>query len=167
MLKLLGMILLFLGSAGTGLLLSRGLAGRTERILLIQKLLLQLQNDLSYQKTPTVQLLRDLSRDENYEKLSFLGEFRDLTMQTAPISSIWDNAVQKQPGLQKEELQLLRETGKLLGSADSESQINALCLQQKKLERILEEAVQKQRTQGKLFRSMGVLTGFLLMILAF
>lgn len=167
MLKLLGMVLLFLGSAGTGLLLSRGLSKRTELILLIQKLLLQLSNDLSYQKTPTVQLLRDLSRDECYEKLPFLKEFQDLTVQKAPVSRLWDDALEKQPNLQKEERELLRETGRILGSSDSESQINALCLQQKKLELILEEALQKQQTQGKLFRSMGVLTGFLLVILTF
>ena len=167
MLKLLGMVFLFLGSAGTGLLLSRGLARRTELILLIQKLLLTLSNDLSYQKTPTVRLLRDLSRDESYEKLSFLGEFRDLPVQTAPISRLWNDALEKQPGLQNEELELLRDTGKILGSADSESQVNALCLQQKKLALILEEAMAKQQTQGKLFRSMGVLCGFLLVILTF
>lgn len=167
MLKLLGMVLLFLGSAGTGLLLSKGLSRRTELILLIQKLLLALANDLSYQKTPTVQLLRDLSQDESYEKLGFLGEFRGLTVQTAPISRLWDDALQKQVGLQKEELELLRETGRILGASDSESQVNALCLQQKKLDLILAEAMQKQQTQGKLFRSMGVLAGFLLMILTF
>jgi len=161
MLKLLGMVFLFLGSAGTGLLLSKGLSKRTELILLIQKLLLTLSNDLNYQKTPTVQLLRDLSQDESYEKLGFLGEFRGLTVQTAPISRLWDDALQKQ------ELELLRETGRILGSSDSESQVNALCLQQKKLDLILAEAMQKQQTQGKLFRSMGVLAGFLLMILTF
>lgn len=167
MLKLLGMALLFLGSAGTGALLARGLVKRTELILLIQRLLLALSNDLRYQKTPTIQLLKELSRDESYEKLRFLGEFRGLTVQTAPISRLWDDALQKQTGLQKDELELLRETGKILGSADSESQINALSLQQKKLERILEESLQKQQTQGKLFRSMGVLCGFLLIILTF
>ncbi len=167
MLKLVGMILLFLGSAGTGALLARGLAKRTELILLIQRLLLTLSNDLRYRKTPTLQLLKGMGQDKSFEKLSFLAEFRQTTSQTAPFSQLWDEALQKQLGLQKDELELLRETGKILGSADSESQINALSLQQKKLERILEESLQKQQTQGKLFRSMGVLCGFLLIILTF
>ena len=106
-------------------------------------------------------------QDESYEKLSFLGEFRDLQVQTAPVSRLWNDALEKQPGLQKEELELLRDTGKILGSTDSESQVNALSLQQKKLALILEEAMAKQQTQGKLFRSMGVLCGFLLIILTF
>ena len=167
MLKLFGMVLLFLSSAGTGLLLSWRLSQRTECILLIQRLLLQLQNDLRYRKTPTAHLLRDLSRDKSYEKLSFLRAFQELTVQTAPISILWNDALQKQQGLQKEELELLRETGNILGSSDSKSQVNAIYLQQKKLELILEKSLQRQQTQGKLFRSMGVLTGFLLVILTF
>ena len=151
MLKLLGMALLFLGSAGTGALLARGLVKRTELILLIQRLLLALSNDLRYQKTPTIQLLKELSRDESYEKLSFLGEFRQITTQTAPFSQLWEEALQKQSGLQKDELELLRETGKILGSADSESQINALSLQQKKTGAHLGGITSKTADPGEAF----------------
>lgn len=167
MLKLLGMALLFLGSAGTGLLLSKGLARRTELLQLIERLLLALSNDLHYQKTPTLRLLREIGRDESYAKLQFLSTFAEPAAELAPISQLWDSALKKQMGLQNEELELLQETGRILGASDSESQINALSLQQKKLERILEESLQKQQTQGKLFRSMGVLCGFLLIILTF
>ena len=73
MLKLLGMVLLFLGSAGTGLLLSKGLARRTELLQLIERLLLTLSNDLRYQKTPTLRLLREIGQDESYAKLQFLS----------------------------------------------------------------------------------------------
>ncbi len=167
MLKLLGMVLLFLGSAGTGLLLSKGLARRTELLQLIERLLLTLSNDLRYQKTPTLRLLREIGQDESYAKLQFLSAFEEPTAKIAPISQLWDSALKKQMGLQNEELELLRETGRILGASDSESQVNALTLQQKKLELIITEAAQKQQTQGKLFRSMGVLCGLLLVILTF
>ncbi len=161
MLKLLGIILIFLSSAGTGFFLNIMLCEKSERLILTEKFINEILNDLKHKKTPTDTLLKNLKKDKKYKKLLFLNE---LNFNCEPEKAI-EKAVNKQKNLSKEEKEIFMEIGKILGSYDSDSQINLLNLQQKNLQITINEALRDKKEKGKLFSSFGVLFGIFLTIL--
>lgn len=85
-----------------------------------------------------------------------------------PFPDAWKQGLQEtkqQMNLEQEDWSILSMIGGLLGSMDAKGQLNELTMVQSMLTQNLEAAKQSQTEKGKLYRSLGVLSGIGLAIL--
>ena len=81
---------------------------------------------------------------------------------TPDIRAAWESALAQLSQCsfcQDEEAEVLRQLGQELGTCAAEGQLSLLEMHSEKLSSLLHEAAQEHRTKGKLFRSVGTLTG--------
>ncbi|MBD5138076.1 MAG: hypothetical protein HDT24_02015 [Ruminococcus sp.] len=84
-----------------------------------------------------------------------------------PFQRSWCNAVEKYPprGLKAEDIRLLSDIGRKLGTSDAESQLRTLGLQQAELTSAISSAEAEHTKKAKLYRSMGALAGAFISIM--
>lgn len=162
MLKILGIVLIFTASSYTGVFLSSLLSEKRERLILIKKLITEILSDLTFKKSETALLFQKLKNDKSYEKLHI---FKSLNLSEKPIFIAFEDAVKSEMSLSAEEKSLLLSIAKIIGSTDSESQINLLNFELKNLENLIEKSAVDKEEKGKLFASSGVLLGMFFAIL--
>ena len=152
MLKIIGMILIFLSASGTGFTLSFSIYEKRQRLILIKKLVNEFIADLSFKKTPVLSLIERLKNDSDFEKLQFLKSF-----------SKDDFSGEKD--LSKEERVLIKEFFKIIGNSATDTQINLLKDLKSRTEDMINKASEESRERGKLFSMGGILTGIFIVIL--
>lgn len=83
-----------------------------------------------------------------------------------PFVTLWEASLEGTPlTLELEDRRVLAELGPVLGRFDSESQTMALRTAVDRLERQAQEAVEQQRRLSKVYGSLGISAGLLLMII--
>lgn len=156
MLKIIGMLLIFLSASGTGFTLSFSIYEKRQRLILIKKLINEFIADLSFKKTPVLSLIERLKNDSDFEKLQFLKSFSKDN-----FSGENDNY----KNLSKEERVLIKEFFKIIGNSATDTQINLLKDLKSRTEDMINKASEESRERGKLFSMGGILTGIFIVIL--
>lgn len=138
------------------------------RVFLLGKIKLMIQ-DISimmrYQALTVKEILFCLCENSAYEKLTFLSEINKI--KNVPFQLAWENSVAdwQEKAIYPEDRALITEIGTSLGECDIEGQLSILCQKNEKLEIILKNAVLECSRKGKLYRSLGVLTGVFISIM--
>ncbi len=124
-------------------------------------LLEQMQTCLRYGQMPTDMMLAHLSQGEQFSTFAFLGESLKKMKRGVLFPTAWKESLRgmKQSGFQPCDLERLEQIGDILGGSDFESQIEALSLQLSLLRGHLQQATARREQLGKLYRTLGVLTG--------
>ena len=82
-----------------------------------------------------------------------------------PFSQIWREAAESVPfHLDEHELSQLEDLGNILGRYDAASQCAALCETRERLSRLLEKAREQKEKMGRVYGTMGLASGALLVI---
>lgn len=161
--KLTGCLLLLTMCIGTGMYAANHLQAHTRRLQLLVQLINDMMQELRY-TLPTVDvLIAHLRAQPCYGTLEFLAAYDD----TSPVQSVPQRLATSVDATHytQEEKDILRQVAATLGSTDLEGQLSALTLCKTRMESLLTECTEKQRAQGNLYRSMGVLCGLFLVIL--
>lgn len=161
--KLTGCLLLLTMCIGTGMYAANRLQARTRRLQLLVQLINDIMQDLRY-TLPTVDvLIAHLQARPCYHTLEFLSAYDH----TSPEQSLPHRLATSIEATQytQEEKDILQQVAATLGSTDLDGQLSALMLCKTRMESLLAESTEKQRAQGNLYRSMGVLCGLFLVIL--
>ena len=150
--RLIGMVMLFLCCTGGGFWLSGRLAGRVRCLESAEQLLTETIGMVRNQNLPTWEILSRL-KDEGY--------FTDVSNADAAFGGFAAD-----PLFRPAERVVLVRSGQLLGASDRESQAARLELELSALRRMRSDAEEERAVKGKLFRSMGLLLGWLAVVLA-
>ena len=116
---------------------------------------------LRYGQVPTTELIGQLADSENFRLFPFLSSCKDKLGQGYLFPEAWRRSLSewKDSALTARDMEILESVAEVLGGSDSESQSNTLELTVSLLEQNLQEALEAKNTNGKLYRSLGVLIG--------
>jgi stage III sporulation protein AB len=128
-------------------------------------LLGQVSDRLRYLQPSVYSLLEFLCGNQQYEKLGYPLRCRALIREGRSFPESWRQAVRESAkSLGDEESEILAALADVLGCADLESQLAAIAYTRELLQEKLEQARTKEKTYGKLYRTLGVLAGLAIVI---
>ena len=160
--KFLGITLVFLVSAMIGLYLSDRLKKRTKELETCLIFIDKLKTSLRYRVMSTNDLIRSSAETETLSCLSCIATASDLLKSGMSFPLAWKKAVEsfsKDSTMIKEDLEILASLAEIVGTRDLEGQINALEMIESQFRHQLDQARLAHEKKGKLFRSLGALTG--------
>ena len=148
MLKVFGMVLVFISVSGLGFKLSFALAERIKRLESIKRLINEFMADLRFKKTPVSDFFDKLKKDGSHKYIS-----------------LFSGTAASEKNLSNDEKFILNEFRNIIGSTNSETQINLLRELGIKTDEFIKKAKLEQEEKSKLFSTGGVLVGILIVIL--
>ncbi len=158
-----GFALLLLGGS-----FSARLREQLKMLITVKQLFLRIDRELAVRRLPTGQLLRVLAESPDFSELSFLREISVRFDGKEPLEEVWAAALDRDRRVSAlpEMAALLRECGGTLGGSDWETQTAALSLLSERLDGLIASARERAEKEGRMYRSLGLLSGLLLAILA-
>jgi stage III sporulation protein AB len=169
MVKICGLIAIILTCTAAGLLKSHLLSKRSLELQTILSALSFISTEIRYYALPTATIMEKLDGNTEYKKLRFFGLCKQNLQNTPDFQVAWRSAlVQAKPylAMSKEDIEALKAFGDLFGSTDTDGQL-ANCARYCELFRQrLADALEDQKKRGRLYSSLGVLSGvFLALVL--
>ena len=164
--KFCGMALLVYCTTSLGLSAAAGLGRRVRELELSLAVVAGLAGELQYSLAPPSQAVERLAARPSLGRMGYLGDCASLCRQGTPFPRAWKTALGRARGaLLPEDLGPLAELGETLGQCDLAGQLASLDRADRLLRCQLEEARAQRLGRGKLYRTMGVLSGVFLAIL--
>ncbi|WP_249281936.1 stage III sporulation protein AB [Ligaoa zhengdingensis] len=149
-----------------GLFQAARLRVRTTRLEETIGLVGMIASDLRYTCAPMENIVRRLTSVS--DALPFLTACAEYTQKGEPFPNAWRQALKEAPsGLDEEDVKILRKLGLTLGAVDLDGALSELDYAKFALGKRYEEARERQRKLGGLYRTLGVLAGFAIVIVLF
>lgn len=117
---------------------------------------------LRYQKQSTRELLETAANSKEIRHLYFLNPCLQELRQGERFANAWETGLiqaQKQMDWNEEDVRIARMVGQILGASDTETQNQELDLVMELSRRQLEQAKSEEAQLGKMYRTLGVLSG--------
>lgn len=169
MLKLLGAIIIMAATTWTGFEAARNLSQRPRQLRQLKSSLQSLEAEIMYGHTPLHEAARRLAAQFSKPLSIFFEKFSALLTDTeTTVKEAWEvslTEVWKLTALKQGEFEIMKQFGETLGRHDRKSQQKQIMLTLVHLEREETEARERQRKYEKMMKSLGFLTGLLLIIL--
>jgi stage III sporulation protein AB len=172
MLKLIGAALIILAGTLSGMHLGNYLAYRPLQIRQLRTGLTLLETEIIYSSRPLSEALTSIARRLAGEGARLFARAAELLEAEPewPASECWRRAVQQiwpSTALKDPEKDILLQLGSILGQSDREDQRKHINLALANLEHEEASARDNQKRYEKMCRSLGVLSGILLVILLY
>jgi stage III sporulation protein AB len=160
--RLGGIIAVFIACSAAGLIKSCSLSKRVRDLESFLSALSLISTEIRYFASPTDQIMAKLGAADEYARLMVFGACRANLEQTRDFARAWDDAIAKaQPflSLDKGDIEALKDFGGTFGTTDAEGQ-TANCERYCELLRYrLEIAREDRAKRGRMYSSLGVLSG--------
>ena len=171
MIKLIGAVFIIAATTWTGFEASRHYSERPKQLRLLKSALQSLEAEIMYGHTPLHEASRRLA-DQLSKPLSRLFEnFADkLTNSETTVKDAWEASLKdvwKLTALKQGEFEVMKQFGETLGRHHRITHLKHIMLTLTHLEREEADAVQAQVSYEKMVKSLGFLSGLLLIILLF
>ncbi|MEG9297331.1 stage III sporulation protein SpoIIIAB [Mangrovibacillus sp. Mu-81] len=169
MIKIIGAIFILLSTSWAGFEVSKYLTERPRQLRMLKVALQSLEAEITYSHTPLHEATRKISKQLQKPVSWFFENFsKKLTEQEISVKKAWEDSldeVWKLTAFKSGEFEILKQFGENLGKHDLITQQKHIHLALKHLEREETEAVERQRKYEKMTKSLGFLSGLLLIIL--
>ncbi|MBH9967403.1 stage III sporulation protein SpoIIIAB [Rossellomorea oryzaecorticis] len=169
MIKIIGAIFILLSTSWAGFEVSKYLTERPRQLRLLKVALQSLEAEITYSHTPLHEAARKISKQlQKPVSWFFEGFSKKLTAQEISVKKAWEDSldeVWKLTAFKTGEYEIMKQFGENLGKHDLVTQQKHIHLALKHLEREETEAVERQRKYEKMTKSLGFLSGLLLIIL--
>ncbi|ACJ33309.1 stage III sporulation protein SpoIIIAB [Anoxybacillus flavithermus] len=167
--KWIGAVCIILATTWSGFEASRLLRERTKQLRQLKMALQSLEAEIMYGHTPLIdaslRLSQQLSRPLSWLFESFAQKLQKGTMNARQAWEESLHEIWKMTALKEGELEIMKQFGETLGQYDHEIQQNYIRLTMVHLEREEGDAIEKQQRYEKMMKSLGVLTGILIVLL--
>ncbi|WP_335870652.1 stage III sporulation protein SpoIIIAB [Bacillus sp. 2205SS5-2] len=169
MIKLIGAVFILLATSWAGFEAAKYLSERPRQLRILKVALQSLEAEIMFGHTPLHEAARKLSK-QLQKPISWLFEsFAErLTSRETTVRDAWEESldeVWKFTAFKRGEYEVMKQFGENLGRYDLQTQQKHILLALTHLEREEEEARDKQQRYEKMAKSLGVLSGLLLIIL--
>lgn len=170
MIKLLICPIFILIGGYIGFLISKTYQNRIKQLELCDLLFQRIKVYLEYEKTPTKLLIKSLSKNETFKELNFLKICSDKLKNNINFSQAWNESLDQAKkdisiSLTNEDYDILKQFGDILGAYEAKAQNNGIAMLQEMIKIQQNDAIEQNKTMGKLYRSLGVLGGISVVIL--
>ncbi len=159
MLKYAGLALIIAVTSFAGCYFSSALKTRLINLKKINFLIDEIIILLRFKASTVYEITEYLVKNERFSDFDFLYCITD--DENTSFQQNWHNAIKARPpmNLKENDLEILADIGKNLGTSDMEGQISMLSLQRAELEMQISSAEADCQRKSKLYRSLGVLAG--------
>lgn len=169
MIKIIGAILIVFATTWTGFEMAKQLTERSRQLRDLKTALLSLEAEIMYGHTPLHEAARKLADQLPDPIQSFFATFAKKLIETETIvRDAWEESLKEiwgRTALKKNEFEIMKQFGETLGRHDRVSQQKQILLTLTHLEREEGDARDKQQKYEKMMKSIGFLSGLLLIIL--
>lgn len=165
-LKLTGLALIALCTTGIGMEMAFSLSQRVRALELAQAVLESISGELSYHLAPPEQIIKSLAARKTLCKAEYLTACQAFCGKNIPFPLAWNQAVRKSGGaLSARDREILTAVSETLGTCSEKEALADLERARLLLQEELKEAREHVRVHGKLYRTLGMLSGVFLVIL--
>ncbi|KAB7669984.1 stage III sporulation protein SpoIIIAB [Bacillus sp. B1-b2] len=169
MLKIIGAILIIASTSFGGFEFSKVLSQRPKQLRALRSALQSLDAEIMYGHTPLHEACRRLSEQLAEPLSSFFKKFSDrLLTEDTNVKDAWTVSLDetwKKTAMKNTELEIMKQFGETLGRHDRFSQQKQIILTLTHLEREEQDARDLQGKYEKMIKSLGFLSGLLIVIL--
>jgi len=169
MMKLIGAVFIIVATTWTGFEASRHLSERPRQLRMLKSALQSLDAEIMYGHTPLHEAARRLTTQIAKPLSWFFESFASrLTSAETTVKIAWEeslNEIWKLTALKQGEYEIMKQFGETLGRHDRVSQQKQILLALAHLEREEHDAYERQAKYEKMVKSLGFLSGLLLIIL--
>lgn len=139
-----------------------------DRVIILKQILSmteKIQTYIKYERRSTKNILKALKEDENLQNLEFLKDLKisDNNIKMQFKTTVLDFAKTKR--LKREDENIILSVGDILGSYDVNTQLNQFESLKINIKNTLQNAIKTYEENGKLYRSIGLLSGIFVAIL--
>ncbi|WP_462412160.1 stage III sporulation protein SpoIIIAB [Neobacillus sp. Marseille-QA0830] len=171
MVKVIGAIFIIVATTLTGFEAARHFSERPKQLRALRSALQSLEAEIMYGHTPLHEAARRLSEQLAKPLSTFFDSFSQKLMDTeTTVKEAWQTSLKEvwnTTALRNAEFEIMKQFGETLGRHDRFSQQKQIMLTLSHLEREEADAVQAQAKYEKMVKSLGFLSGLLLIILLF
>lgn len=169
MIKIIGAILIVVATTWTGFEWAKQLSERPRQLRALKTALQSLEAEIMYGHTPLHEASRRLAAQLPHPLTLFFEKFaKKLVGTETTVRDAWEESLKEIwsiTAFKKGEFEIMKQFGETLGRHDRLSQQKQIMLTLTHLEREESEARDKQMKYEKMVKSVGFLTGLLLIIL--
>lgn len=167
--KIIGAILIIITSTWIGFEISRNYTDRPRQLRQLKSALQSLDAEIMYGHTPLHEAARRLAEQLENPLAEFFSKFAArLTETETTVREAWEQCLKEtwsKTALKKGEFEIMKQFGETLGRHDRISQQKQIMLTLSHLEREMLDAHDKQAKYEKMVKSLGFLSGLLIIIL--
>lgn len=171
MMKILGAICIIIATTWSGFEASRHFSERPRQLRQLRSALQSLEAEIMYGHTPLHEASRRLAEQLAKPLSIFFESFAArLTNTETTVRDAWVDSlaeIWKLTALKQGEFEIMKQFGETLGRHDRISQQKHIVLTLTHLEREEQDAIDRQAKYEKMVKSLGFLSGLLLIILLF
>lgn len=169
MIKMIGAVIILAATTWAGFEAAKQLNERTRQLRLLKSALQSLEAEIMFGHTPLHEAARRLAAQMSGPLSIFFQSFAEkLTNTDTTVKKAWEESLReiwKKTPLKQGEFEIMKQFGETLGRHDRTSQQKHIQLTLTHLEREEADAREKQGRYEKMAKSLGFLTGLLLVIL--
>ena len=155
--KFLILLTIFGASTSIGFLLSRKYKNRVIELNKIRNALLMFKSKIEFTYEPITNIFGDIS------KIIYLDEkniFNETIKKNKEIYGAWNDSIDEvKNNLSKEDKDIIKMFGKMLGKTDIKGQVSEIVLTQSLIEKQIENAEKEREKNVKLYKTMGIVSG--------
>ena len=148
---------------------AKKLSLRTSQLRQLKVAMQSLEAEIMFGQTPLSEAAEKLSRQLSGPLSEFLGDFSEaLRAGSSTAKTAWDASLKKiwpELALKQGEFEILSQFGETLGKSDRHHQQKQIMLTMAHLEREEKDALDRQGKYEKMMKSLGFLSGLLVIIL--
>ena len=161
------MLLIITTTGLTGIIFSKRLTERVEFLSLLKLMLEEISIQIRFQASTLSEILDVLRRDKTLAALDFLSEIKKNYLPYEDFYEAWSRGIEKcrYPFLKETDVDFIKGIGFSLGKSDIEGQLGMISIHMGNLGLIIEKAREERDKKGKLYRSLGILSGAFISIL--
>lgn len=169
MIKLIGAVFIIISTSWAGFEAARHLTERPRQLRQLKVALQSLEAEIMYGHTPLAEATRNIAKQMDKPLTWFFEAFSNkLEQANLHAKDAWHQSLDEvwsSTAFKKAELEIMKQFGDTLGQHDRNTQQKHIHLAMTHLEREELEARDKQIRYEKMVKSLGVLSGLLLIIL--
>ena len=167
---MIGFAAIVLASTGLGFLLSADLGRRVRELSQAQALMREIGTHMRYFSSPVMEMVGKLSSREDFSALPFLRECEQRYEKCHNFDEAMAQALASRAQdmhMKKSDIDILASFFRGMGTTDTQGQIANCELHEVQLETALHAARERQKTHGRLYRTLGLLSGIMVCILLY
>ncbi|MBE5822332.1 MAG: hypothetical protein E7311_07105 [Clostridiales bacterium] len=149
-----------------GMVFSKKLDNRVKEYTELQNILIYIKTSIEYLGLDIIQIFEELYG--KYKNMNFGILFKnildEIRMNNISLKEGIEKSVDKYAFMFSANLDILKELGNNLGKSDTITQINNLCLYEERLKEKIAEATENKKKKEKMYKSLGIICGIMLVI---
>lgn len=165
--KYILLIAIFGLSTGIGILISKSYENRVIELKEFKNVLNIMKTKIKFTYEPLAEIFKQISKDNQTNVERIFGQMAN-QITYYPTKDVWENCIQDADiSIKQEDKDILKKLGKLLGQTDVEGQISEIEVTQSFLDTQIEKAEEEKKKNQKMYKTLGIVTGLVFVIILF